>query len=146
MNQGYTIVEGSWDTSAPVDSFAVTFPTATNKDGSAITGPGTEEFVIDVGSTPSTQPLTYPAATADKSKASMTVREHYADIPIQLKPSDWDYADPKLTTVKLTSGNFGTGPLGKAGQGQDEVRSDEFLPAESEHRSWVASRSPARGA
>jgi hypothetical protein len=112
MNQGYTIVEGSWDTSAPAGSFAVTFPTATNKDGSAITGPATEEFVIDVGSTPSTQPLTYPAATADKSKASLTVREHYADIPIQLKPSDWDYADPKLTTVKLTSGNFGTGPLG----------------------------------
>jgi hypothetical protein len=114
MNQGYTIVEGAWDTSAPASasSFAVTFPTAANKDGSTITGPATEEFVIDVGSTPATQPLTYPAATADKSKASLTVREHYVDVPIQLKSSDWDYADPNLTTVKLTSGNFGTGPLG----------------------------------
>jgi len=114
MNQGYTIVEGAWDTSAPASAgfFSVTFPTAANKDGSTITGPATEEFVIDVGSMPATQPLTYPAATADKSKAFLTVREHYADMPVQLKSSDWDYADPKLTTVKLTSGNFGAGPLG----------------------------------
>src|SRR5216683_4087285 len=71
MNQGYTIVEGAWDTSAQgTGLFTVQFPIATNKDGSTITGPATEEFVIDVGSTPASQPLTYPAATADKSKAS----------------------------------------------------------------------------
>jgi hypothetical protein len=108
MNQGYTIVEGAWDTSAPAGSFAVQFPIATKKDGSTITGPATEEFVIDTGSTPASQPLTYPAATADKSKAFLTVRENYGDKPQAVLTSGWDYTDTtKLNAVKLTSGNFG---------------------------------------
>jgi hypothetical protein len=109
MNQGYTIVEGAWDTSAQgAGLFTVQFPIATNKDGSTITGPATEEFVIDVGSTPASQPLTYPAATADKSKASLTVRENYGDAPQTVPASGWDYIDTTaLNAVKLTSGNFG---------------------------------------
>jgi hypothetical protein len=109
MNQGYTIVEGAWDTSAQgTGLFTVQFPIATNKDGSTITGPATEEFVIDVGSTPASQPLTYPAATADKSKASLTVRENYGDAPQTVPASGWDYVDTTaLNAVKLTSGNFG---------------------------------------
>jgi hypothetical protein len=108
MSQGFTIVEGGWDTSAQgVGLFTVQFPIASNKDGSTITGPATEEFVIDVGSTPATQPLTYPAASADKSQASLTVREHYADTPQTVPTSGWDYTDSSLTAVKLTSGNFG---------------------------------------
>jgi hypothetical protein len=109
MNQGYTIVEGAWDTSAQgTGLFTVQFPIATNKDGSTITGPATEEFVIDVGSTPASEPLTYPAATADKSKASLTVRENYGDAPQTVPASGWDYVDTTaLNAVKLTSGNFG---------------------------------------
>jgi hypothetical protein len=108
MNQGYTIVEGAWDTSAQgAGLFTVQFPIATKKDGSAITGPATEEFVIDVGATPASQPLTYPAATADKSKASLTVRENYGDVPQTVPVSGWDYTDGTLSAVKLTSGNFG---------------------------------------
>ena len=77
MNQGYAIVEGAWDTSAQgAGLFTVQFPIATRKDGSTITGPATEEFVIDVGATPASEPLTYPAATADKSNAFLTVREN----------------------------------------------------------------------
>jgi hypothetical protein len=113
MNQGYTIVEGGWDISAAHGSnlFTVTFPIAKHKDGSTITGPATEEFVIDATADPATrpasEPLTYPAATADKSKAFLTVRENYADKPIMLDASAWDYTDSSLTAVKLTSGNFG---------------------------------------
>jgi hypothetical protein len=108
MNQGYTIVEGAWDTSAQgAGLFTVQFPVATRKDGSTITGPATEEFVIDVGSTPATEPLTYPAASPDKSKAFLTVRENYGDAPQTIPTSGWDYTDSTLTAVKLTSGNFG---------------------------------------
>ena len=112
MNQGYTIVEGGWDTSAQATGstlFTVTFPIATRKDGSTITGRATEEFVIDAGSMsmPASQPLTYPAATADKSKAILTVRENYGDMPQVVPASGWDYTDSTLTAVKLTSGNFG---------------------------------------
>ncbi len=49
MNQGFTIVEGAWDISAAQGgkAFGVTFPIAKHQDGSTITGPATEEFVID---------------------------------------------------------------------------------------------------
>ena len=109
MRQGYVVLESGWDFSAPRNGklFTATVPVAKNPDGSSITGLNTEEFVIDKGATPAQQRLTYPAASADKSKASLTVRKNYADAPIPLPASDWDYVDAKLNAVKLTSGNFG---------------------------------------
>src|SRR5437763_1496516 len=74
-------------------SFTATVPIAKNPDGSSIVGSSTDEFVIDSGATPGRQRLTYPAATADKAKASLTVRRNYADPPIPLPASAWDYAD-----------------------------------------------------
>ena len=59
----------------------VTVPVAKHKDGSEIIGPATEEFVVDTGPTSGSELLTYPAATADKSKAFLTVRENYANTP-----------------------------------------------------------------
>lgn len=107
MNQGYTLVEGAWDISAPPTGFAVNFPIATNAAGSIITGIALEEFVIDKNAMPATQRLTYAAATADKSQATLTVRENYSDSPIVVPSSGWDYTDSTLTAVKLTSGPFG---------------------------------------
>jgi Alpha/beta hydrolase domain len=109
MRQGYIVLESGWDFSAPRNGklFTATVPVAKNPDGSSITGPNTEEFVIDKGATPASQRLTYPAASAEKSKASLTVRRNYADAPIPVPATDWDYVDAKLNAVKLTSGNFG---------------------------------------
>jgi hypothetical protein len=108
MRQGYVVLESGWDVPPPAGkSFTVTVPVAKNPDGSPITGPATEEFVIDKGQTPAKQTLNYPAASADKSKASLTVRKNYADAPIPVPASDWDYVDAKLNSVKLASGNFG---------------------------------------
>jgi hypothetical protein len=109
MRQGYIVLESGWDFSAPRNGklFTATVPIAKNPDGSSITGPNTEEFVIDKGATPAAQRLTYPAASAEKSKASLTVRRNYADAPSPVPATDWDYVDAKLNAVKLTSGNFG---------------------------------------
>jgi Alpha/beta hydrolase domain len=109
MRQGYVILESGWDPSAPRNGklFTATVPIAKNPDGSSIVGPNTDEFVIDKEATPAAQRLTYPAATPDKSKASLTVRRNYADAPIPVPAADWDYVDAKLNAVKLTSGNFG---------------------------------------
>jgi hypothetical protein len=109
MRQGYVVLESGWDVTAPRNGklFTATAPIAKNPDGSAIVGPAVEEFVIDKGVTPATRRLSYPAASADKSKANLTVRKNYADAPIQVPAADWDYADAKLDAVKLTSGNFG---------------------------------------
>jgi hypothetical protein len=115
MNQGYILVEGAWDITAQQGGalFGVTFPAAVNRDGSSITGPATEEFVVDEGATPATEPLTYPAASPDKSQAFLTVREDYGDTPQLVPASGWNYVDSTLTSVELTSGNFGgTGSFG----------------------------------
>jgi hypothetical protein len=115
MNNGFTVVETAWDitvtpSGSSLPGFGVTFPVATNRDGSSITGPATEEFVIDFTSTPSTQPLHYAAASADQSKATLTVRENYGDEPIVIPSSGWAYTDSTLTAIKLTNGLVFGGP------------------------------------
>ena len=114
MNQGYTLVEGAWDTTVlqgtSATGFGVTFPIAKNRDGSSITGPTTEELVVDFNNQPATLPLTYPAASADQSKAELTVRANYGDTPMRLPSSAWAYTDGTLKAIKLTSGNFGAPP------------------------------------
>ena len=116
MNKGFTVVETAWDItvtpagSTTSSSFGVTFPVATNRDGSSITGPSTEEFDIDLNATAATEPLHYAAATADPSKATLTVRENYGDTPIVIPASGWAYTDSTLTAIQLTNGLVFGGP------------------------------------
>jgi len=115
MNKGFTVVETAWDitvtpSGAPGAGFGVSFPIATNPDGSAITGPSTEEFDIDTTATPATETLHYAAATADQSQATLTVRENYGDKPIVIPSSGWAYTDATLTAIKLTGGLLFGGP------------------------------------
>jgi len=115
MNQGYTLVEGAWDITVLQGTpgstgFGVTFPVAKNRDGSSITGPTTEELVVDTNGSPATLPLTYPANSADQSKAQLSVRANYGDAPMLLPSSAWTYTDASLRAIKLTSGNFGVPP------------------------------------
>ena len=59
------MIETGWGLPPPAGKlFTITVPVARNPDGSAITGPATEEFVIDKGQTPATEKLNYPAASA----------------------------------------------------------------------------------
>jgi hypothetical protein len=115
MNQGFTVVETAWDitvtpsgSSAP--TFGVSFPVATKRNGAPITGPATEEFVIDFTATAATEPLHYAAASADQSAATLTVRENYGDEPIVMPSSSWAYTDSTLTAIKLTNGLVFGGP------------------------------------
>lgn len=107
MNEGYTIVEVGWDLSAPQGGplFGITLPVAT-QHGAPITGPATEELVVDFTSTLSSLPLTYPAASSDSTKASLTVRENYGDTPIPIPSAalpglDWQYIDNQHVALTL---------------------------------------------
>src|SRR5439155_23003890 len=108
MNKGFTILDSGWD---PIvrgnTSFKSTAPIAKNPDGSPITGPVLDEFVIDTGSSPATERLSYPAATPDKSRAQLSVRKNYADEPTVVPASEWDFADESLNSIKLKAGKFG---------------------------------------
>jgi hypothetical protein len=100
MRQGYTIVLSGWDiTVAPGRGrLTITVPVAKNPDGSPVTGPALEEFVID-DTTTMTGELTYPAATLDKTLGKLTVRVLYSDRPVPVALEKWEYVDAR--TIRL---------------------------------------------
>jgi Alpha/beta hydrolase domain len=95
MNQGYTLVWSGWDPQAlPVDDgLTIQVPVAKNRDGSSITGPNYEYIEFD-NPTTTTAALSYNAATRDRAKAVLTVRDHLTDTPRTVPASGWEYASP----------------------------------------------------
>ena len=93
MPRGYTLIWSGWE---PLVSLAnlgtsltasVALPIAKNPNGSEITGPAYEYIVT--GATSFT--LSYPAATLDKTKATLTHRVHLNDSPMTIPSSGWTY-------------------------------------------------------
>ena len=112
MRQGYTFVSSGWDVTATSsrDRLTIAVPVATNADGSAVVGPALEEFVVD-NDTTTTGRLTYPAATLDRSRASLTVRVHYADPPIPIDREGWEYAGDRAIQLRPEGTPFEQGRL-----------------------------------
>jgi hypothetical protein len=102
MNRGYSILISGWDTTAASggNRFMMKAPIAVNLDGSPIVGPAMEEFVIDDNKTTGGH-LTYPAATLDKSKATLTMRVRYEDQPTVIPVDKWDYGNEAGTAITL---------------------------------------------
>ncbi|PYS18054.1 MAG: hypothetical protein DMG11_34005, partial [Acidobacteria bacterium] len=100
MPQGYSISFSGWDFSAETNgsdlSTTITLPIAKNPDGSSITGPSFE-YIVNAGAS---YALTYPAATLDRSKATLTHRVHLNDAPQAIPESGWQY-DAKGTAITL---------------------------------------------
>jgi Alpha/beta hydrolase domain len=102
MTQGYSVLISGWDISAPPggNRFTMKAPIAVNPDGSPIIGPAMEEFVIDDSQT-MIGALTYPAATLDKSTATLTMRGRYQDQPSLVAANEWDFANEAGTAIRL---------------------------------------------
>ena len=100
MNLGYSIVGNGWDFGATKDNDGLTIsvPVAKNPDGSSITGPSYEYINFDDAKSVRYE-LTYPAATLDRSKATLTVRARLDDQPTDVPASGWEYVDEK--TIRL---------------------------------------------
>jgi hypothetical protein len=100
MREGNTIVWAGWDATAPSGNgrLTITVPVA-SIDGEAIVGPALEEIMVDTPQNPSPDaemfswPLTYPAASLDRSRATLTVRKYRDDPPIVIPATDWEYVD-----------------------------------------------------
>ena len=101
MPRGYTIVWSGWDKSAGTSTanfnMTVTLPVAKNPDGSSITGPAYEYIV----SSSTSFTLGYPAATPDKTQATLTHRVHLNDPPVEIPAAGWEYANASLTAIRL---------------------------------------------
>jgi hypothetical protein len=91
MPRGYTMVWSGWDVSAGTDTAGfnstMTVPIARNTDGSSITGPA-YEYIVFAGAS---YPLSYPAATLDQTKATLTHRVKLNDTPQVIPASGWKY-------------------------------------------------------
>src|SRR5437762_8382371 len=91
MPQGYSISFSGWDLSAGTGTAnfntTLTLPIARNADGSPITGPS-YEYIVNGGTS---YALTYPAASLDQSKATLTHRVHLNDTPQVVPASGWQY-------------------------------------------------------
>jgi len=98
MNQGYAIAWNGWDISATAggDRLTITVPTVANRDGSVITGPSYEYIVFDNATTLSST-LAYPAASLDRSSATLTVRQHLTDARTPV--AAWEYVNER--TIRL---------------------------------------------
>ena len=96
MNLGYSIVGNGWDFAATTDDEGLTIaiPVAKNADGTSITGPSYEYINFDQARGMRYE-LTYPAATLDTSKATLTVRTRLDDEPTTLPASGWEYVDER---------------------------------------------------
>jgi hypothetical protein len=100
MNRGYSIVASGWDVDVLPGGYklTITAPVAKNADGSSITGPSYEYINFD-NARGVKYTLTYPAATLDKSKATLTVRAHLDDAPKTVPAGEWEYVNEK--TIRL---------------------------------------------
>ncbi len=91
MPRGYTMVWSGWDKAAGTSTAnfntTITLPVAKNPDGSTITGPA-YEYIVSPGAS---YTLNYPAATLDKTKATLTHRVHLDDPPVAIPASGWTY-------------------------------------------------------
>ena len=101
MPRGYTMVWSGWDKSAGTSTAnfnaTITLPVARNLDGSPITGPAYEYIV----SSATAFTLSYPAATLDKARATLTHRVHLNDVPAVVSPTGWEYSNPGGTAIRL---------------------------------------------
>jgi hypothetical protein len=91
MPRGYTMVWSGWDKAAGTSTAnfntTITLPVAKNPDGSTITGPA-YEYIVSPGAS---YTLNYPAATPDKTEATLTHRVHLDDPPVSIPASGWTY-------------------------------------------------------
>ncbi len=98
--RGYTMVWSGWDYSAGTNNknfnTTITLPVAKNPDGSPITGPA-YEYIVTRGKS---YTLSYPAATMDKGKATLTHRAKLDDLPEVVPGSGWTY-DADGTAISL---------------------------------------------
>lgn len=112
MRQGYTMLFSGWDTTAPPGGgrLLTTVPIAKNPDGSSIVGPALEELIFD-NVTTQVGRLTYPAATLDQTQAMLTVRTHYADTPVEIPASGWEYVTNRSIRLLPAGTTFAPGRL-----------------------------------
>jgi hypothetical protein len=104
MREGYTVVWVGWEGLVAPGGGRVSaqFPVARGADGSPITARTTQELVLGDGDGPVTATLSYPAASLDRSQASLTVRELERDA--RQPVATWEFVNDRQVRVTRPAG------------------------------------------
>ncbi len=102
MNQGYSMAWSGWypgiaPTASP-NLLRINLPTATNTNGSSITGPSYEYIVFDNPSSTS-YTTTYNTTNMDTIKATLTMRNHLTDSPVTIPSTDWTWTSSNTISL-----------------------------------------------
>jgi hypothetical protein len=111
MKRGYAVAWSGWEAEQSAETSRpglqkAKFPIAM-RDGKPLVGMSHEELTSFKPGPYFTKEITYPAANLDTSAAALIVREHQADAPKTIPPSDWSYVDAKHVRIKTVPG-YGT--------------------------------------
>lgn len=101
MHQGYSLAWNGWDPGATAGDDRLTINVGAPLPG--ITGPS-YEYIVNDNTNPAqrmTAALTYLAASLDKSRATLTVKQHLRDVPVEIGPDGWEYTSATGTAIRL---------------------------------------------
>lgn len=106
LEMGFAMVQVGWQGDlAPTATNIVPFlPVARNADGSPVVGPALEEFIFNDAEPRSVATLTYPAASLDPSRATLTVRQKQADPRAAPAGLAWRYLDERRIQIDRPAG------------------------------------------
>lgn len=109
LERGFAMVRVGWqgDIAPSATNIVASLPVARNADGSPIVGSSLEEFIFNDQERRSRGRLTYPAASLDPSKATLTVRR-LQDVP-RATPADlrWSYVSEREISIERPAGYDG---------------------------------------
>jgi hypothetical protein len=98
MRKGYVILWSAWqgDVAPGEGRMLASFPIATD-DAAPITAMNRDEFIFNHTHNPAAAPLSYPAATMDQDRATLTVRQREKDPRVAIPSTQWRY----LSAIKV---------------------------------------------
>ncbi len=106
LELGFALVQVGWQGDlAPTERNIVpTLPVARNPDGSPIVGRAMEEFIFNNSDTASTVQLSYPVASLDPSRATLTVRGRQLDSRSTPPDLNWRFMDESHIRIERPAG------------------------------------------
>ncbi len=109
LEMGFALVQVGWqgDLTPTERNITPTLPVARNADGTPVVGRALEEFIFNDDDAESVAVLSYPAASADPSRATLTVRGRQEDprsTPADLR---WSYVDDSRIRISRPTGYDG---------------------------------------
>ncbi len=109
LERGFALVRVGWqgDLTPTATNVTARLPVARHPDGSSVTGTAYEEFIFNDASPSSTATLTWPAASLDPSRATLTVRRNRSDAPASPEDLTWSFDGDHRLVIERPEGYDG---------------------------------------